>query len=181
MEYMRTVDLKDGRKCTLRHGTGNDGREALEAFIQMREETDYLLTYPEENTSSVEDEIAYLEKKAGSEREMEIVAEVDGELVGMAGISAVGDSFKVRHRAELGISVIREFWHLGIGRALMDACVECAKDAGYEQIELSVVADNERAVTMYKKDGFVEFGRNPRGFKSRISGYQELIYMRKEL
>ena len=48
-------------------------------------------------------------------------------------------------------------------------------------MELSVIADNSRAIDMYEKAGFVEFGRNPRGFKSRISGYQELVYMRLEL
>ena len=63
----------------------------------------------------------------------------------------------------------------------MDACIECARKAEYEQIELNVVADNKTAMEMYRKAGFVEFGRNPRGFKSRISGYQELVYMRLEL
>jgi len=63
----------------------------------------------------------------------------------------------------------------------MEACIECAKKAGFEQIELNVIADNSRAIDMYEKAGFVEFGRNPRGFKSRISGYQELVYMRLEL
>lgn len=32
-----------------------------------------------------------------------------------------------------------------------------------------------------EKAGFTEFGRNPRGFRSRLSGYQELVYMRLEL
>lgn len=48
-------------------------------------------------------------------------------------------------------------------------------------MELEVVAENRRAIELYKKAGFVEFGRNPKGFKSRLSGYQEVIYMRLEL
>ena len=63
----------------------------------------------------------------------------------------------------------------------MEACIECAKDAGYTQLELNVVAENERAVALYKKMGFVEYGRNPRGFNSRVSGYQEVVYMLLEL
>ena len=63
----------------------------------------------------------------------------------------------------------------------MNACIECARAAGYEQIELNVVAENELAIAMYEKAGFVEYGRNPRGFKSRLTGYQELVYMRMEL
>ena len=45
----------------------------------------------------------------------------------------------------------------------------------YAQLELNVVAGNERAISMYRDMGFVEFGRNPRGFNSRESGFQELI------
>ena len=94
-----------------------------------------------------------------------------------AGVDAVGTRDKLRHRAEFGISVLRAYWGLGLGRALTEACIQCAKEAGYEQIELTVVAENERAIALYRKAGFVEFGRNPRGFRSRTSGYQEIIHM----
>ena len=106
---------------------------------------------------------------------------MDGVVVGNAGITSLGTRYKVRHRAEFGISILKEFWGLGIGKALTNACISCAKEAGYEQLELEVVAENTSAVARYKKAGFVEFGRNPKGFKSRISGYQELVSMRLEL
>lgn len=61
------------------------------------------------------------------------------------------------------------------------ACIKCAKEAGYAQLELNVVADNQSAIRLYEKMGFVEYGRNPKGFCSRMSGYQELIYMRLDL
>ena len=63
----------------------------------------------------------------------------------------------------------------------MEACIKCAKEAGYVQLELNVVAENTRAISLYKKEGFVEYGRNPKGFKSRTSGCQEVIYMLLEL
>ena len=88
---------------------------------------------------------------------------------------------KIRHRAEFGVSVAKEFWGLGIGRALTAACIECAKAAGYIQLELNMVAGNTRAFAMYQKAGFVEYGRNPKGFHSRSAGFQEGIYMRLEL
>ena len=91
-----------------------------------------------------------------------------------AGVDAVGTRDKLRHRAEFGVSVLRAYWGLGLGRALTEACIQCAKEAGYEQLELTVVAENERAIALYRKAGFVEFGRNPRGFRSRTSGYQEM-------
>ncbi len=123
----------------------------------------------------------FLRKKADSNHEIEIIAVVGNTVAGTAGIEAVGTKSKVRHRAEFGISVDREFWGLGIGRALMASCIECAKAAGYHQLELNVVAENVRALAMYKKAGFVEYGRNPKGFRSRWTGFQEVVYMRLEL
>ena len=87
----------------------------------------------------------------------------------------------MRHRAEFGISVEKAYWGFGIGRALTLACIECAKKAGFSQVELDVVADNSRAVSLYESVGFREYGRNPRGFRSRVSGWQELVLMRLEL
>ena len=81
----------------------------------------------------------------------------------------------------MGISILKEYWGLGLGKALTKACIQCAKEAGYTQLELNVVSENEAAVSLYKSFGFTEFGRNPRGFNSRISGYQELVYMLLEL
>ena len=102
-------------------------------------------------------------------------------MAGTAGIEAVGSKYKVRHRAEFGISILEDFWHLGIGRALAESCIELARQAGYRQLELEVVADNHRAVALYESLGFREFGRNPKGFLSRTAGYQTLVYMRLEL
>ena len=99
----------------------------------------------------------------------------------MAWIGAVGAKDKVRHRAEFGISVLKEYWGLGLGKALTKACIQCARDAGFVQLELNVVSENQKAISMYQDLGFVEFGRNPRGFKSRTNGFQELVYMRLEL
>ena len=150
-------------------------------FNETHAETDYLLSYPDENSFDAQQEAEFLKEKTESPNEIEIVAVVDGVVAGTAGIEAVGAKYKLKHRAELGIAILKEYWGLGIGKALMEACIECAKEAGYTQLELNAVAENERAVTLYKKMGFVEYGRNPRGFNSRVSGYQEVVYMLLEL
>ena len=181
MKYFKTITLKDGRKCTLRNGEERDGQVVIANFLLTHEQTDYLLTYPDESTMTAEQEGQFLQKRADSDNGIEILAEVDGVVTGLAGFSAVGDKEKIRHRADFGISVDRQYWNLGIGTALMHACIECAGAAGYEQIELNVVAENATAIAMYEKAGFVEFGRNPKGFKSRFTGYQEVVYMRMEL
>ncbi len=181
MRYRQTITLKDGKEAVLRNGEAADGKAVYENFNATHAETDYLLSYPDENSYDPEQEAKFLDEKTASPNEIEIVAFVDGKVAGTAGIEAVGTKYKLKHRAELGISILREYWGLGLGKALMNACIECAREAGYAQLELNVVAENERALSLYRSAGFEEFGRNPRGFKSRLSGYQELVYMKLEL
>ena len=181
MEYNKTITLKDGRTCLLHGGTAEDAQSSLDVFIRTHEQTDELLSYPDEITFTVSEQAAYLQKKADSPNEIEILAEVDGTVVGLAGIECIGTQYKLRHRAEFGVSIDRAYWGLGIGRALTEACIDCAKAAGYAQLELDVVADNAAALALYRSAGFTECGRNPRGFRSRLTGWQELVHMRLEL
>lgn len=177
MKYNKIINLKNGKEALLRNGEFADGEAVFVNFNETHAETDYLLSYPDENSFDAQQEAEFLKEKTESPNEIEIVAVVDGVVAGTAGIEAVGAKYKLKHRAELGIAILKEYWGLGIGKALMEACIECAKDAGYTQLELNVVAENERAVSLYEKMGFVEYGRNPRGFNSRVSGYQEVVYM----
>ncbi len=181
MIYNKKITIKNGNICTLRNGTEHDGEQVLEVFNKTHAETDFMLTYPDENSFTVSQESDFLKEKTESKNEIEIVAEINGKIVGTAGIEAVGRNFKVRHRADFGIGILREYWGLGIGSALTRACIECARAAGYSQLELNVVAENKAAAVLYEKLGFKEYGRNPQGFRSRITGFQELIYMRLEL
>ncbi len=181
MRYKKTITLSNGMECCLRNGTESDGQLVLDNFNLTHSETDYLLIYPDENSFNAVQESQFLKEKAESEREIELLAIVDGVIAGTAGIEAIGTKYKVRHRAEFGISVVKKYWGLGIGKVLLASCIECAKAAGYSQLELKVVAENERAVSMYEQAGFVECGRNPKGFRSRIAGFQEVISMRLEL
>ena len=181
MKYNQKIILKNGKEAWLRNGDASDGSAVYEIFNLTHAETDYLLSYPDENSLDPEQEARFLEEKTNSPNEIEIIALVDGKIAGMAGIEAVGKKDKVRHRADFGISILKEYWGLGLGKALLNACIQCARDAGYLQLELSVVADNNRALSLYQSVGFVEYGRNPKGFRSRLNGWQELVLMRLEL
>lgn len=181
MKYSEQITLKNGSIAVLRNGLEADGSAVFENFNQTHAETDYLLSYPDENSFDAEQEGQFLAQKTASDNEIEIIALVDGKVAGTAGIEAVGTKYKVRHRAEFGISLLKEYWGLGLGRALTEACIGCARQADYKQLELTVVAENERAIALYESVGFVEYGRNPRGFRSRTSGFQEVVSMLLEL
>ena len=181
MDYRSEIRLRDGRTCVLRNGTAADAKQVLDIFLRTHEQSDFLASYPEESKHTVEGEALFLQGQTENARGIEIVAETGGTIIGLAGISCVRDGEKTRHRATFGVSIDKAYWGLGLGRALTEACIACAKRAGYVQVELQVVADNARAIALYESVGFTEYGRNPKGFRSRTSGWQELIEMRLEL
>ena len=181
MRYAETVVLKGGVELLVRNAVASDARVLRETMQRTHAQTDYLLSYPDEQSADDEQEACSLVETERSDNEVELVAVVDGKIVGSAGITAVGSRRKVAHRARFGISILKEYWGMGIGRMLTDASIDCARQACYAQLELEVVADNERAVSLYRCVGFEEYGRNPRGYRSAAAGYQELVHMRLEL
>ena len=181
MEYCKTIRLKDGRDCILRSAGKADAQAVYDSFNLIHGETEYLLSYSDENSFDVSQEASFLEEKRQSEYEVELCAVVDDRIVGTAGIEMVGTKAKVKHRAEFGISIEKAYWGLGIGKGLTLACIECARRSGYSQVELNVVSTNESAISLYKSVGFVEYGRNPKGFRTRSGAWQELVLMRLEL
>ena len=81
----------------------------------------------------------------------------------------------------MGIALYEKYWGLGIGTAMIAYLSELAKQAGLEQMELIVVADNERAKALYRKSGFIEYGRLPHGMLFDDGSYHDEILMYKEL
>ena len=181
MRYAETVLLTGGVELLVRNAVASDARALRDVMQRTHAETDYLLSYPDEQSVDDEQEARSLAETERSDNEVELVAVIDGRIVGSAGVSAVRSRCKVAHRARFGISILKEHWGMGIGRVLMEASIDCARRAGYTQLELEVVADNERALSLYRRAGFEEYGRNPRGYRSASSGYQELVHMRLEL
>ena len=181
MRYAAMVALTGGVELLVRNAVASDARALWETMRRTHSETDYLLSYPDEQGTDEEREARLLEETERSGNEVELVAILDGRIVGSAGVAAAGSRRKVAHRARFGISVLQEYWGMGIGRVLMESCIDCARRAGYTQLELDVVADNERAMSLYRRAGFEEYGRNPRGYRSMAAGYQELVHMKLEL
>ena len=69
---------------------------------------------------------------------------------------------RARHRAEVGpFYVVPEAQGTGAADLLMEALVTHARELDVTQLELSVAADNPRAVRFYERHGFRQEGRLP--------------------
>ena len=172
--------LKDGTEAVFRSPTVEDAEIMLDYLYAVSSDTDFLMRCKEDGRyPDIEQEKEFLRKETTGGNTM-ITCFINGIVAGNCNISFT-DRFRSRHIGTIGIAVRKEYWGLGLGRALTEACIQCARTAGYEQLELEVVSSNSRAVSLYRDLGFTEFGRNPKGFNSRSEGYQELISMRLEL
>lgn len=182
MEYtLKTVELKDGRGCTIRRAEEADAGETLAYLKTTSGETRYMAREPEELTLTVEEEQSFLRRMADAQRELMLYAEVDGRHASCCSFVPVSGRERLRHRCTVGISVYREFWGLGIGTALMSEILAAARSAGYEQAELDVVSTNAPAIAVYRKLGFETAGTIPRAMKYRDGSYADLLLMVKSL
>jgi RimJ/RimL family protein N-acetyltransferase len=85
------------------------------------------------------------------------------------------------HRCEVAIALYQEYCGRGIGKIMMNTILETAKNLGYEQAELEVIAGNEKAILLYKKCGFEKSGVFPNSMKYANGQYTDSYWMVKKL
>jgi len=175
------LTLRDGRDCTIRSVEPEDAPRMLEYMKIMLGETPFLLRTPEEFNYTQEEEARVLAGRRDDPRSLMLLAETDGQIVACADVCSHGAKSRVWHRAELGISVRRDYWRQGIGSALIERLIHFAGQAGFEQIELTVESKNLRAVKLYLKNGFTVYGTRPHGMKYPDGSYDNDYLMVRTL
>lgn len=100
-----------------------------------------------------------------------LAAELDGDVVGTAGLHPVGQQIRRRHAWMLGISVLPQAQGRGVGTALMQAVCDYADNwIGALRLELGVYTDNAPALALYRKFNFQIEGTQ-RGYAFRDGRY----------
>lgn len=177
----QTIPLRDGSVLTLRSAGPEDAEVLLACLQETTAETPYLLREPGEGSFTPEQERQFLQGMADSPRDIMLLGFCAGELAGSCSLSAVGPYQRVAHRCEVAIALYHKFCGKGIGTAMMTALLAQAKVAGYEQAELTVVADNAAAVALYERLGFVRCGTLPHNMKYADGRYADAYWMQKPL
>ncbi|MDQ0186757.1 GNAT family N-acetyltransferase [Cytobacillus kochii] len=154
-------------------------KEHAESFKQIR--LIGLKEHPESFASSFEEEVQQsmqdIEKKLLSSQAITYGAFHEGKLGGI--ITLLYESkLKMRHKAHIvGLFVREEFRGLGMAKQLMNTVIEKAQGSTtIEQLHLTVMADNQPAIKLYKKLGFRSYAHEPRALKV-VGHYYDEIHM----
>ncbi len=141
--------------------------EALREFP-----TAFLTTYDEQRTRPAADDRAMLAR--GAWRGLF----ADAQMIGIGAFIRHRQA-AAAHRADIGaIYVSQAHWGRGAGQFMMDGLEREARTAGLLQLELSVAANNTRAIRFYEHCGFVRFGTQPRAIIIDGVGYDDYFYVK---
>jgi putative acetyltransferase len=98
----------------------------------------------------------WLDNSAPNNRHL--VADLGGAVIGDIGLNPAVNSRR-RHAASIGMGVHDDFSGRGVGSALIAAALQVA-DRWFDlrRVELTVFTDNQDAIRLYEKNGFVTEG-----------------------
>ena len=181
MKYNSEIKLRNGDTLLLRSLHAGDAQAAVLVGKRTAGETLNMMRYEDEWIITPEKEREILYEIENAPKALMLGAFLDNRLVGMASLRPVHPGDRARHRAAIGISILKAYWGQGIGTAMMQALIAAAKTTPLEQLELDVVSTNETAIRLYQRVGFVEYGRHPRTMKYRDGSYADTILMMLDL
>ena len=179
----KPIEVKDkkGRTIILRSAEVCDSADLIRYLKTTTRETPFLIREPDEVKLTLEQEADFIEGCINAERELMLIATLDGEHVGNCSLMSAGPYRRYSHRCDISIALYQKFCGAGIGEMMMKTVLDVAKKAGYEQAELEVIADNVGAIALYEKLGFKKYGRFPNNMKYSDGSYADAIWMMKVL
>jgi len=178
---MKDIKLKNGQILTIAQATLEDAENHAIYTNNIMIESNFLSMDQKDGVSTANSQSKWIETTLNNDKIFIFFAKIDGKIVGCANFSPISNKIRFKHRCDMGISVLKEFWGLGIASEMMRVLVEKAKEVGYEQIELQVVDTNEPARHLYTKFGFYETGFINNAMKYTDGTYAKFILMQKDL
>jgi RimJ/RimL family protein N-acetyltransferase len=173
----KTITARNGQLVTIRTAQPDDAAPLLAYVRSVAAETPFFIMEADEFDFSDEQERQWIQDHLDGPGTLVLLAEVSGEVVGSLSFEN-GPHRRIAHRGTFGFSVAKDWRGKGIGTALLQILIDWAKDNPLiEKIGMAVCANNERAIRVYRKLGFVEEGRRPREMKLGPGQYVDDILM----
>ncbi len=183
MEGKIVFEGKTGKNnhIVIRYPTREDA-QAMCDYINILSKEQTYITFQGEQIN-LEDEEKYLYgqlDKIAQRQAIQLLVFSNNQLIGIAGID-MKDKVE-SHEGVFGISLAKDYRGEGIGKTLMRLVLEEAENnlSHLRIITLAVFSSNSLAIEMYKKFGFKEYGRLPKGILHK-GEYVDHVYMYKSI
>lgn len=173
----RQVLLNNGISIEIRSAVASDAEEIANHRKITSCETYNMTRYPEECDFNIAKLKSTLIDIENSPNEFMVTAFVEKRIIGDLGVTVVRPYMKYKHRAYMGVSIQQQFCNCGIGSVMLGIAIEQTRQNGFEQLELGVFSDNDRAIHLYEKYGFKRYGIQPNAFKLKDGTYRDEIIM----
>jgi RimJ/RimL family protein N-acetyltransferase len=152
---LREHRLESGHVLLIREAAPEDASATLAYVEAISGESDFLSFGPGDFELTEPEEADILRQSRDADNRLYLLGLLDDTIVSALTFSA-GRRPRIRHSGELGLSVRRQYWGLGIGSLMVDTLLEWAKTGRIvRKINLRVRTDNQRAIRLYKRKGFV--------------------------
>jgi RimJ/RimL family protein N-acetyltransferase len=172
---------KNGRNLIIRYPKFTDAPAMMTYINKISVEYTYINMQGEQKTLDEEQEMLNDFLKAIKENKaVMLLAFVEENLIGISELKAQRGASS--HEGTIGISIASDYRGEGIGKLLLQKVIDEVM-INMPQIRimtLGVFADNSVGIELYKKLGFVEYGRLPEGFL-RKGEYTDHVYMYKKV
>lgn len=146
--------LRDGRTLTIRSVVPDDAPALIAYLLAVSTESEFLGYGPGEVSMTVEQEREFLARCGATPGAMAMAGVLDNDIV--TSLTFIpGFKSRTQHVGEVGMSVRRAAWGLGVGTAMARTFLEWARrEPSVTKVNLRVRTDNQRALAIYRRFGF---------------------------
>jgi len=174
MQYL----LANGESMRIREALPEDAPALLKMDRKVAGETNFLLITAEEtDLIPLHQKEQLIGKFHGSADSLLLIAITKEEIVGCLSLEQKY-GIRQKHVGEFEIAVLSAYWNMGIARRMMNHMMKwVVQNPSIRSMQLKVMANNEKAIRLFRKFGFREEGRQHRTVRLNNELYVDVITM----
>jgi GNAT superfamily N-acetyltransferase len=175
-EYPKSIELKDGSKCTLRPLGAQDELGFHEFFLAVPLKERMFIKHRVTEPEVIHEWCQNIDLG----RNLPLLALGDGQIMGVATLHQQLIGWK-RHIGRVSVLVLPIFRGRGLARALVSEMIDIAARVGLEKVEAEFIGEQEAAIKMFALLGFSALLRLPNYVKDMQAIPHDYVLMGLDL